>query len=111
MSKTLLFLMLAGLSNFAFADYFGCELNVDGLGKVDVEAEYRGREVSVSLAGFECESMIDGNINVHVALTYPELNASSSVIDRASARTSLKLQNPEGRLGDYISATCTCGLR
>lgn len=111
MSKTLLFLMLACLSNVAFADYFGCELNIAGIGKVDAEAEYRGREISVSFAGFTCDSMIDGNINVHVTLSYPELNASSSVIDKASAKTSLKLQNPAGQLGDYISATCTCGLR
>lgn len=111
MSKTLLVLALACLSNFAFADYFGCELKIDGERTIDVEAEYRGREVSVSKNGWTCESTIDGNILVYVTLSYPELNASSSVVDKASAKTSLKLQNPAGQLGEYLSAECKCGLR
>lgn len=51
-------LTLAPLS--AFADYFGCELTVNGR-RVSLDAEYMERSVSVAKDGFTCDGLIDND--------------------------------------------------
>ncbi len=100
---------LALFSSSAFADYFGCMLKVNGHDWVDAEAEYRGRSVSVTVAGFRCDAVIDQNIIVTTTLTSLTNDQSVQAAARASAETELWTVDSQGDGLDY--ASCKCGLR
>lgn len=100
---------LALFSGSAFADYFGCMLKVNGHDWVDAEAEYRGRSVSVTEAGFKCDAVIDQNIFVTTTLTSLTNDHSAQAAARAKSEAELWTVNSQGDGLDY--ASCECGLR
>ncbi len=100
---------LALFSGSAFADYFGCMLKVNGQDWVDAEAEYRGRSVSVTVADFQCDAVIDQNIVVTTTLTSLTSDQSAQASARAKSKAELWTVNSQGDGTDY--ASCECGLR
>jgi len=96
-------------STSAFADYFGCDLRVNGTQRVDDEAPYRGREVRVEIAGYACAAVIDQNIEVTTELTSLLTAEGAEARGRASAAVRLEAFNPATNSIDVV--TCKCGLR
>lgn len=112
MNKTMTLALLSTCLSFsAYADYFGCDLKVGHDPKVTLEAEYRGREVTVSHKGWTCHSVIASDGTVTVQLQSPQLNAASTGTGFTSARTGFSIQDPTDEEGEFISGSCYCSLR
>lgn len=109
--KAMIFVITAFLSVPAFADYFGCDLKVGHDRTITAEAEYRGREISVSSKGWTCSGVIDGNMMVTATLTSPQANANGVATGRGSARTGFGIQDVNDEEGEFIYGSCLCSLR
>ncbi len=101
--KTIVWIFALSLSSFAYADYFGCDLKVGNSPRVGAEAEYRGREISVSFEDWSCEAKIDQNIQVSMQISNPKLGIQGQASNRASVE--MELQTDDGIV------SCKCGLR
>lgn len=109
--KTMIFVITTFLSVPAFADYFGCDLKVGSDRTMTVEAEYRGREVTLSSKGWTCSGVIDGNMMVTATLNSPQANANGVATGRGSARTGFGIQDVNDEEGMFIYGACYCSLR
>jgi hypothetical protein len=93
----------------AFADYFGCELEVNGR-RVSEDAEYRGREVSVAKDGFTCDGTIDlqgRQVTTALRSGFSGSRSVSAGIHRAKARIEEFGREFEG---SFSEAECVCSL-
>lgn len=101
--KTIVAILALSLSSFAYADYFGCDLKVGNGPIVGAEAEYRGREISVSYEDWVCEAKIDNKIQVSMQISNPKLGVQGQASNRASVEMEI--------LTDTGIVSCKCGLR
>lgn len=106
--KLLLSALIIMSSSLAHADYFGCDISVNGE-RAGEEAEYRGREVKVELNNYLCEAVIDQNIIVTTKVTNLLSGVWGQAGGRASAAVQMESYNPSTDSHDLV--TCKCNLR
>lgn len=105
--KKLLFLTVMMVATSAYADYFGCTLNVNGV-SASAEAPYRGREVEVELATYKCEAVINSEIVVTTKVTNLLMGSYAEASGRASSDVNFETFNPSTNQFDQV--VCSCGL-